>query len=227
LHMGGTLGQVGTMYWIGAPGGAAIRQDMVIAPGRATRETIKEDHPVLLGELLQRRWGRSERINLQPELDFKIHPGSPLRCLRSGRATRTTASTRHLHRLRRGTALHFAHLDQSTLSFTWRLGYTFTPNTSLQVYASPFISRTTRTCGNWISRGRMTTTPDTSPTPLWIRAASLKQFGPTWCSGGVSACSTLFVVWSQAGKAVLTSPGHDLQGRHAESLRPAGERRSW
>jgi hypothetical protein len=32
---------------------------------------------------------------------------------------------------------------QKTLSLTWRLGYTFTPNTSLQVYASPFVSRGT------------------------------------------------------------------------------------
>jgi hypothetical protein len=35
----------------------------------------------------------------------------------------------------------FAHLDQQTLSFTWRLGYTFTPTTSLQIYASPFVSK--------------------------------------------------------------------------------------
>jgi len=44
-----------------------------------------------------------------------------------------------------GGELHytFAHLEQRTLSFTWRLGYTFTPNTSLQVYASPFVSKGT------------------------------------------------------------------------------------
>ena len=37
----------------------------------------------------------------------------------------------------------FAHLEQQTLSLTWRLGYTFTPTTSLQVYASPFVSKGT------------------------------------------------------------------------------------
>jgi hypothetical protein len=41
LHMGGTLGQVGTTYCDRcARGGPAIRQDMYIAPGLATRETI-------------------------------------------------------------------------------------------------------------------------------------------------------------------------------------------
>ncbi len=29
------------------------------------------------------------------------------------------------------------------LSLTWRLGYTFTPTTSLQIYASPFVSKGT------------------------------------------------------------------------------------
>ena len=37
----------------------------------------------------------------------------------------------------------FAHLEQKTLTLTWRLGYTFTPTTTLQVYASPFISKGT------------------------------------------------------------------------------------
>ena len=39
----------------------------------------------------------------------------------------------------------FAHLEQKTLSLTWRLGYTFTPTTTIQVYASPFVSKGTYT----------------------------------------------------------------------------------
>jgi hypothetical protein len=35
----------------------------------------------------------------------------------------------------------FAHLAQKTLALTWRLGYTFTPTTTLQIYASPFVSK--------------------------------------------------------------------------------------
>ena len=35
----------------------------------------------------------------------------------------------------------FAHLEQETLGLTWRLGYTFSPTASLQVYAQPFVSR--------------------------------------------------------------------------------------
>ena len=37
----------------------------------------------------------------------------------------------------------FADLQQKTLGFTWRLDYTFTPSASLQVYASPFVSKGT------------------------------------------------------------------------------------
>jgi hypothetical protein len=37
----------------------------------------------------------------------------------------------------------FAHLDQTTVSATLRLNFTFTPSLSLQVYAQPFISKGT------------------------------------------------------------------------------------
>jgi hypothetical protein len=37
----------------------------------------------------------------------------------------------------------FAELMQHELGLTWRLDYTFTPNSSLQVYASPFVSKGT------------------------------------------------------------------------------------
>ena len=92
-------------------------------------------------------WGdqsRSETLSFEPELELKV----------SSRFT-TTLSARHErnrnHTQYFGTftdsegADHytFAHLEQRTLSLTWRLGYTFTPNTTLQVYASPFISKGT------------------------------------------------------------------------------------
>jgi hypothetical protein len=41
----------------------------------------------------------------------------------------------------------FAHLDQTTLSLTARVNYTFTPNVSLQVYAQPFL--TSGTYSDW------------------------------------------------------------------------------
>jgi hypothetical protein len=37
----------------------------------------------------------------------------------------------------------FAQLDQRTLSLTWRLDYTITPDMTLQVFAQPFVSKGT------------------------------------------------------------------------------------
>jgi len=39
----------------------------------------------------------------------------------------------------------FAHLDQTTVSLTLRMNYTFTPNLTLQLYAQPFVSKGTYT----------------------------------------------------------------------------------
>jgi hypothetical protein len=86
--------------------------------------------------------GRSERINLQPELDFKI--SSRFTTSLSAFWESNTNDSQYFDTFSDSAGgLHytFAHLEQSTLSFTWRLGYTFTPNTSFQVYASPFISK--------------------------------------------------------------------------------------
>ncbi|HJR64601.1 MAG TPA: DUF5916 domain-containing protein [Gemmatimonadaceae bacterium] len=41
----------------------------------------------------------------------------------------------------------FAHLNQTTVSLTARVNYTFTPNVSLQIYAQPFV--TTGTYSDW------------------------------------------------------------------------------
>jgi hypothetical protein len=60
--------------------------------------------------------------------------------------TRNRNDTQHYGTFTDSTgALHytFAHLEQKTLSLTWRLDYTFTPTASLQIYASPFVSKGT------------------------------------------------------------------------------------
>jgi hypothetical protein len=122
-----------------------VRQDPYIAPWM----TIQGDDrrplvPSVSANYNRADRGRSESYEVKPELDLKV----------STRFT-TSLSTTYNHNRNDiqyfGTfadpagGLHytFAHLEQRTLSFTWRLGYTFTPNTSLQVYASPFISKGT------------------------------------------------------------------------------------
>ena len=99
---------------------------------------------MLSGNYTRGDGGRSETFELRPELTYKW----------SSRFS-TTFGADYTHNRNDiqyfGTfvdavgASHytFAHLEQRTLSLTWRLGYTFTPTTSLQVYASPFVSKGT------------------------------------------------------------------------------------
>jgi hypothetical protein len=146
LHLGGTLGQLGATYCDRcARGGPAIRQDPYLAPWI----TIEGDDrrplvPSLSGNYLRGDQGRSETISLEPELSLKV-------------STRFTTSLSAKYEHNRNDIQYFgtftdaagsphytfAHLRQKTLSLTWRLGYTFTPNTSLQVYGSPFVSKGT------------------------------------------------------------------------------------
>jgi hypothetical protein len=146
LHMGGTLGQLGATYCDRcARGGPAIRQDPYISPWL----TIEgDDRRPLVPSLSVNYWrgdqSHSESIKLSPELDLKV-------------STRFTTSLSVSYEHNRNDTQYFgtftdtaaiqhftfAHLMQKTLSLTWRLGYTFTPNTSLQVYASPFVSKGT------------------------------------------------------------------------------------
>jgi hypothetical protein len=146
LHLGGTLGQVGTTYCDRcARGGPAVRQDPYLAPWI----TIEGDDrrplvPILSANYTRGDQGRSETIDLSPELKLKV----------SSRFTTSLGAAYNHNRndlqyfgtftdVTGGQHYTFAHLDQKTLSLTWRLGYTFTPTTSLQIYASPFISKGT------------------------------------------------------------------------------------
>ncbi|MGH7497342.1 MAG: DUF5916 domain-containing protein [Gemmatimonadales bacterium] len=146
LHLGGTMGQLGATYCDRcARGGPAIRQDAYLSPWM----TIEGDDrrplvPSVSMNYTRGDQGRSETIDLSPTLALKV----------SSRFT-TSFSADYNHNRNdiqyydtftdAAGARHytFAHLDQKTLSLTWRLGYTFTPTTSLQVYASPFISKGT------------------------------------------------------------------------------------
>ena len=88
--------------------------------------------------------GRSHSINISPELDLKV--SSRFTTSLSANYSHNRDDAQYFGTFRTPTAAQhytFAHLEQKTLSLTWRLGYTFTPNTSLQVYASPFISKGT------------------------------------------------------------------------------------
>ncbi len=146
LHVGGTLGQLGATYCDRcARGGPAIRQDPYLAPWLGIEgDDRKNIVPAIWVNYSLGDRGNSESIQLEPEVSLKVSTrfttslGATYNRNRNdtqyfGTFTDTTGAAHYT----------FAHLEQKTLSLTWRLGYTFTPNASLQVYASPFISKGT------------------------------------------------------------------------------------
>ncbi len=79
-----------------------------------------------------------------PELDLKV--SSRFATSVSAGYTRNRGANQYFGTFTdSASALHytFAHLEQRTLNVTWRLDYTFTPNATLQLYASPFVSKGT------------------------------------------------------------------------------------
>jgi hypothetical protein len=233
LHLGGTIGQLGATYCDRcARGGPAVRQDPYIAPWI----TIEGDDrrplvPSVSANYSRGDQGRSETIDLSPQLDLKV----------SSRFT-TSLSAGYNHNrsdlqyfgtftdTEGGQHYTFAHLDQKTLTLTWRLGYTFTPTTSLQVYASPFISKGTYTdvrevaqarASAYSARYRPYTAPAVADQPGGF---NFQQFRSNvvfrW---EYRAGSTLFLVWSQGregsspveGTQSFRSDLGDLFGRRA------------
>jgi len=175
--------------------------------------------------------GRSETIEITPELDLKV----------SSRFTTSLSATYNHNRNHTqyfGTftdsagASHFtfAHLEQKTLSFTWRLGYTFTPTTTIQLYASPFISKGTYTnvrevadarASSYDARYRPYGDPAVAADPGGFNFQQFRSnvvFRWEYRPG-----STLFLVWSQGREGSAPVEGNrsfrgdlaDLFGRRA------------
>lgn len=146
LHMGGTLGQLGTTWCDRcARGGPALRQDPYIAPWMG----IEGDNrysvvPYMWINYYRGDGGRSERISLNPEVVVKV--SSRFRSSLSANYQHNRDDNQYFGTFsdpEQSSHYTFAHLDQETLGLTWRMDYTFTPEATLQVYASPFISRGT------------------------------------------------------------------------------------
>lgn len=211
LHMGGTLGQVGATYCDRcARGGPAIRQDPYIAPWIGIQG---DDRHPLVPSFWINYWrgdqGHSRSVSYQPELDLKV----------STRFTTSLAANFGPNRndtqyfgtftdSAGGQHYTFAHLDQNTVSVTWRLGYTFTPEMSLQIYASPFISKGTysdvREIGNarasaYAARYQPYGDPAVAGNPGGFNVQQFRSnvvFRWEYRPG-----STLFLVWSQGRDA--------------------------
>ncbi|MBI4502394.1 MAG: carbohydrate binding family 9 domain-containing protein [Gemmatimonadetes bacterium] len=146
LHTGGTLGRLGRVYCDRcARGGPAVLTDPTISWwGGIEPDDRRQIQPSVWANYWRADGGRTESINLSPSLDFRA--GSRLAASVGLSWTRNRDNTQWYDNVddAAGTTHYlFAHLEQHTLSMTWRIDYTLTPNITLQVYASPFVSKGT------------------------------------------------------------------------------------
>jgi len=145
VHFGGTIGQLGDVFDDRvARGGPAVRVDRYVAPwwgfeGDQRRPII----PYLFFNYFRGDGGRSTSFNVSPSVDFRF--ASQFRASLGlnvshdindwqfhGIVTDTGTGAQHYT---------FAHLDQKTVSMSFRLDYTASPTLTLQAYASPFVSK--------------------------------------------------------------------------------------
>ena len=234
-HMGGTWGQLGTTYDDrGARGGPAIRQDPYIAPWAGLNgDDRKALVPYFWVNYFRGDAGHNWSLNLSPELDLKLaHRFSSSLSVGwthnisdnqwHGNITDSTGVTHYT----------FAHLDQTTVSATLRLNFTFTPTLSLQVYAQPFISK-----GTFSNVRQLSATPRAARYD--DRYAAFGDTAVTNNPGGFDykafqsnvvlrwewrPGSTLFVVWNQGrqGNAPYSGGGnYQTDVRNLFRLHPA------
>jgi hypothetical protein len=144
LHTGGTLGALGGVYCDRcARGGPAMRQNMTVSWwGGIQGDSRKKVQPQLWANYWRADGGRTISMNLNPTLEFRF--SSRLGTEIGLSVTHNRDNTQWLDNVDDALgAPHylFAHLDQHTASVTLRLDYTMSPTMTLQVYASPFISK--------------------------------------------------------------------------------------
>ena len=217
LHTGGTLGALGDVYCDRcARGGPAMRQTLTISTwGGIVGDTRKPIQPELWYNWGYSNGGRTHSFNINPSVDFKL--GSRVTSSVSLSVTRNHDDAQWFDNVSENNGpLHylFAHLDQKTLSFTWRVDVTFTPNLTLQVYASPFVSKGTYTNLRELASPRAKSydarfRPANLLTPIDPGGFNFKEFRSNvvfrW---EYRPGSTLFLVWQQGRQ----DDNQDLEG---------------
>ncbi|MDQ2669411.1 MAG: carbohydrate binding family 9 domain-containing protein, partial [Gemmatimonadota bacterium] len=144
LHLGGTIG-VGRVYCDRncTRGGPALE----VEPGFSPWMGIEGDGrrglvPSLWINYSRNDGGRSQYYNINPGL--RLNVSTRFSTTLSLNYSRNDDDSQWFGNFTDGGGVEhftFAELNQKTLGVTWRLNYTFTPTTSLQVYANPFVSK--------------------------------------------------------------------------------------
>ena len=156
VHVGGTVGNLGDIYCDRcARGGPAVRGDQYIAPWIGLQYDQRAAIvPSVFMNYFKGDRGHSRSTNLSPQVDLRV--SSQFRGSVSFSASHNIRDAQDLNPVTDLTGTHylFAHLDQKTTSMSFRIDYTATPTLTVQVYASPFVSK-----GRWSNLRELSSTP--------------------------------------------------------------------
>ncbi|HEV8196290.1 MAG TPA: DUF5916 domain-containing protein [Gemmatimonadales bacterium] len=146
IHMGGTLGGLGTVYCDRcARGGPALRTSRYIAPWLGIQgDTRWVAVPSVWFNWWKADGGRSHSFNVNPTMDFRIFTGwTATLGMNYSWNTDDRQPFGNFTDLSAQTHYTFAHLVQRTASVQARANFTASPTLTFQAYVEPFISKGT------------------------------------------------------------------------------------
>jgi hypothetical protein len=146
FHMGGTIGQLaGVLCDRCARGGPAIRTDPYLSAwGGIEGDSRRALTPFLWFNYFLGDGARSHSIDVSPTVDFRMGSRFSTELGLDWNWNRDDAQWYgNFTDSANVTHYTFAHLEQRTLSLTWRVDYTITRDMTLQLYAQPFVSKGT------------------------------------------------------------------------------------
>jgi hypothetical protein len=217
VHFGGTIGQLGSVYCDRcARGGPAVRSDPALSLwGGVEGDTRPVVHPMLWFNYGQSDGGLSEYYGVSPTVEVRL--GSQFNTIAGIDLSRNRDHTQWYGNFTDSlgaTRYTFAHLDQRTLSLTWRLDYTITPDMTLQVFAQPFVSKGTYSDVRELADPRAAQYPDRfQPYADSAVAANPGGFNYKQFRSNVvfrweyRPGSILFLVWQQGRQDYLSAQG--------------------
>ena len=217
VHAGGTIAGLGDVFCDRcARGGAALRVDQAVYPWFGFVGDYRPPiTPVFFVNLGKSDGGRSTYVNLNPSIDLRA--GSQFRGSASFNLTHSISDRQDVnpHTDSTGTHYLFAHIDQKTVSMTFRVDYTATKTLTLQVYASPFVSN-----GHWSNVRELSATPRASAYDDRYQPYAgivLDDFSSKFFNSNVVVRweyrpgSTLYLVWNQGRQNFdPTAPGENF-----------------
>ncbi len=206
VHMGGTLGGLGTVYCDRcARGGPALRTSSFISPWLGIQgDTRWFAVPGVWLNYWKSDEGRSHSFNISPTMDFRVSTGWTASVgVNYSRNTDDRQPFGNFTDAGNVTHYTFAHLVQRTTGLQGRVNFTATPTLTLQAYVEPFISKGTYTSVRELDNPRADSydarfKPYTGPEAASPGGFNFKQFRSNvvlrW---EYRPGSALFLVWQQ------------------------------